>query len=342
MSENNITKNQNGLSLIELMIAMVLGLILTGGIINIFLGAKSTYAQQDALAQVQENARFALEFIARDVRMAGYGGCSNKMSVANTLSGSGVSGLFSGFKNGLEGYDGTGSTLPSTLSAALSGTDVIVIHSLKTDDSLVVEKHVASGNSATIHLTSSHSIPAGTVLAMVDANCTSMGVFMYSKASGSGKSKIVVHNTGGTYNNVSNCTKQLKGDFDCSDTSLAQSGSYTPGSGVYELSSAAYYLKNNPSGVPSLYRIGFGGNLAAASNIEEEIVEGISDMQITFGETTATGDKIQYKTANSVTDWQQVKVAKVVLTAQSLINIDGTPLVRDFVQTIAVRNREAL
>lgn len=63
---------QQGLSLIELMIAMLLGLVLMTGVINIFLSSSQTYRLQDALFRVQETSRFALEIMKTDLRSSGF------------------------------------------------------------------------------------------------------------------------------------------------------------------------------------------------------------------------------------------------------------------------------
>lgn len=63
---------QTGFSIIELMISLVLGLLLMTGVIQVFLSSRQTYATNEAIARQQENGRFALEFIARSARMAGY------------------------------------------------------------------------------------------------------------------------------------------------------------------------------------------------------------------------------------------------------------------------------
>ncbi|MGI0120412.1 PilW family protein [Zooshikella sp. RANM57] len=65
-------KRQIGLSLIELMIALVLGLFLLAGILQVFLGSSQTYRLTGDLSRVQENERFALDVLARDIRVAGY------------------------------------------------------------------------------------------------------------------------------------------------------------------------------------------------------------------------------------------------------------------------------
>lgn len=74
-------RRQGGLTLIEIMVAMVVSLILIAGVIQIFVGTRQTYRFQDALARVQENGRFAAEAISRDVRLAGFVGCTTLISV---------------------------------------------------------------------------------------------------------------------------------------------------------------------------------------------------------------------------------------------------------------------
>lgn len=64
-------RHQHGLSLIELLVAMGLGLILVLGIGTVYLGSRQTYRMQEANARVQETGRFALEVIGRSLRQAG-------------------------------------------------------------------------------------------------------------------------------------------------------------------------------------------------------------------------------------------------------------------------------
>jgi type IV pilus assembly protein PilW len=66
---------QTGLSLIEIMIALLIGAFLIGGVLQIFIGSKQTYRMQENLSRLQENGRFAMDFIGRDVRMTSYWGC---------------------------------------------------------------------------------------------------------------------------------------------------------------------------------------------------------------------------------------------------------------------------
>ncbi|MEX0731791.1 MAG: PilW family protein [Aquisalimonadaceae bacterium] len=70
-------RKQSGLSLVELMVAVVLGLLLMTGIFSVFLASKQTYRLSDAVSRMQENGRFALEMLASDIRMAGHQGCAD-------------------------------------------------------------------------------------------------------------------------------------------------------------------------------------------------------------------------------------------------------------------------
>ncbi len=69
---NDRYSRQRGFGLIEIMIALVVGLILTAGVIQIFAANKQTYRMLDAEGGVQENLRFGMEILGRYLRIAGY------------------------------------------------------------------------------------------------------------------------------------------------------------------------------------------------------------------------------------------------------------------------------
>lgn len=77
-------KRQAGFNLIELMIAMVLGLIVSLGITQVFLSAKNTYVSQDAAAGIQEDARFVLSKMLQEIRMVGMFGCLQTITPPTT------------------------------------------------------------------------------------------------------------------------------------------------------------------------------------------------------------------------------------------------------------------
>jgi type IV pilus assembly protein PilW len=62
---------QRGVTLLELMVAMLLGLLVSGGIVALFSATSRTNQVQTALSRVQENGRFAMGRMEADLRMAG-------------------------------------------------------------------------------------------------------------------------------------------------------------------------------------------------------------------------------------------------------------------------------
>lgn len=66
-----------GFSLLEIMIALTLGLLLSIGIMTLFSGTSRTNKMQDGLARLQENGRFAVMRMTQDLRMTGAQYCSN-------------------------------------------------------------------------------------------------------------------------------------------------------------------------------------------------------------------------------------------------------------------------
>lgn len=78
------TQRVSGFGLIELMIAMVLGLIVIGAAFAIFMSSQRTYRSNEDLSRIQESARVAFELMSRDIRAAGGSACSNFSVVEGT------------------------------------------------------------------------------------------------------------------------------------------------------------------------------------------------------------------------------------------------------------------
>lgn len=75
MSSLVASRLQRGFGLVELMVAMTLGLILVLGVSQIFIAGKQSFVVQQHTAALQENARFLLNRISRDLRQTGMFGC---------------------------------------------------------------------------------------------------------------------------------------------------------------------------------------------------------------------------------------------------------------------------
>ena len=79
-----LKQNQKGFTLIEVLVAVALGLLLSIGILSLFSGTSKTNKIQDGLARLQENGRFAVSRIESDLRMSGGQVCSNSTGNATT------------------------------------------------------------------------------------------------------------------------------------------------------------------------------------------------------------------------------------------------------------------
>lgn len=69
-----VAGHQAGMTLVELLVAMTIGLFLIGGALYVYSQSRNSYQAGDSLARLQESARFALDTLEPDVRLAGYWG----------------------------------------------------------------------------------------------------------------------------------------------------------------------------------------------------------------------------------------------------------------------------
>jgi type IV pilus assembly protein PilW len=77
--------NQRGFSLVELMVAVTLGFIVVAAVGYLYLGSRQSFRNTENMSRMQESARYALDTMARDVRMAGSLGCTSLVEAAPTL-----------------------------------------------------------------------------------------------------------------------------------------------------------------------------------------------------------------------------------------------------------------
>src|SRR2546430_2076111 len=66
-----------GLTLVELLVAMTIGLVLIIGATQVYVDSSKAYGINEATARLQENARYALSVLEPDIRMSGYWGLTN-------------------------------------------------------------------------------------------------------------------------------------------------------------------------------------------------------------------------------------------------------------------------
>lgn len=354
-----VRARQRGLTLVEIMVAMVLGLILTAGVVQVFLGSKNTYRVNEALSRLQEEGRMALELLSRDVRMAGYSGCSRYGPVTNTLNN--TTNLAYDFTVGIMGYDDVPATLPTALSvlnpAPNPGTDVIVVRrhadnpvrvvinnssaQLFAED-LSVEEDACSNGTDRVS-----GICQGDILMVSD--CQKSRVFQAGNIQ-------VTNNCNST--DCLNITHPASGDpgnaiSSWGGASAPEDEQFGDDSEIVKVASYAYYVADNADGIPSLYR---QDGLSAAI----ELAQGVEDLQVLYGVDSSPGDVTQsadsYVAAGSVSNWENVISTRVHLLMRTLddnmaearqtyryvgadVDADDRRIRKEFTALVTLRNR---
>ena len=300
MSTKNLSsiwhRCQRGFSLVELMVAMTLGLIILGAVGYLYLGSRQTFRTTDAIARIQENARYALQIVAHDVRMAGYVGCVNlSAGTTNTTATPTLAPALTA-ANAITGLD-TGAGAASFGGIVRPAGDAIsVMGAFGADVNLLVPVTGTANLKVTVN---SLNFAAGDVL--VVGSCGSADIFGATTVSASSGIITIAHGS------ANNTTPILKGTYDT--TAL-----------VMKLEQYTYFIGTNPSGGRSLYR-----NSLSEGTVE--VADNVWDMQILYGVDT-NGDGSAdgaYIPAGSVTNWSQVVSARISLLLVSQDNVLSTP-----------------
>jgi type IV pilus assembly protein PilW len=329
-----------GFTLIELMIAMLLGLIVVGGVSSIFLANQQTYRSNEALSEVQDGARVAFELLARDIRVAGLSGCNTTSGrVANTVNGAGTS-WFLNWNNALIGYDDA-STDPSLSTLTGAGSPVAKtssVHILTTGSVDTAVAATQGNNPAEVKITQpTTQLNVGDVVVVCDYDHSTI---LQITGPNGGFTDHFNHDAGGNAS-PGNCSKGMGYPTVC--TSNGNAYTFPPNSQIAKLNAHVWYIGNNPVGGKSLYRLavvnqsGTGGSTVA--QVPQEMVRNVTNMQIKYLQPP---NPTKFDVAANMTNWATVDSAQVTLTLQSTFQSAGTngqPLVRTFTSTATVRNR---
>lgn len=357
-----------GFTLVEIMVALAISSILLLGVVEIFSTSKRSHKVNEALARVQENARFAMESLLTDLRKAGYVGCSP--NVNNFVNDSGENADLFNITNATGGWEYVGADtfpggaaydidspinasavitewnskasgdLPAGLAGrVVAGTDVIVLKWVEP----IPGVHATNTNikSVKIGTTVPHGIAAGTLVVIGD--CRQADAFL----------------TVATADKVLN-RGQANGKVPPGNTDASADWSKSWGVNAQLMAgfSQVYFVGIGAGGGPALFTASYQDGTDAISY--SEIAEGIENMQILYGaDTSGDGVLDSYQTAENVSHAQVVSV-KVGIVARSedeprktansraldVLGIDvNTPADRHlryvFTSTVKIRNKGA-
>ena len=307
-----------GLTIIELLVAIALGAILLSGAIQLFVNNRATYELTTDMARLQENARFALQAMVSDIRMAGHSGCVNDLARVSNNTGF-TSGELADPTTGLEGIDagaaswspsGYGGGVFSPVAGFLANADALTVRYL------VGERADADGD-AVLDMEVTNSVYSGNLNITVGNNTIGLATTAVAGISDCGG--VDVFTVGGVGGNTITANG-LSRAYDPINKAL-----------VGRFVAARYFLRNNAEGVPSLFRVGFNtapGSLSTEEPLanQEELVDGVQSMQILYG-VDANGDSVpdQFLAAGAAglttrNDWLSVVSVRIALLMRT---VDG-------------------
>ncbi|WP_205343179.1 prepilin-type N-terminal cleavage/methylation domain-containing protein [Denitrificimonas caeni] len=310
-----LQRSNTGFALIELMIAMTLGLVLIGAATGIMLSNTQSFRSNKSLAQIQDSARLGFELMARDIRQAGSIPCGNDINLTNiVIDNPWYLDWPAGSKGQLIGYAGTSITTPSGLTNRVAGTEALSI--------LYVDN---VGSSVELTAAGTHIY----TLNKVNNNFKSDDVVVVCDAKNGTLFKAKVENKS------SKMTVAAASQFNSSTLP----GIFEKHSVMGKLKSRAWYIGTNQQGGRSLYLAELNGSKLDII----EIAAGVSDLKLLY----RLNDTADFKTTAEINDhWPQVNAIEVSLellgqeqNVSTNHNTDSGRFKRSFTSIVALRNR---
>jgi type IV pilus assembly protein PilW len=324
----NHQRRQGGMSLIELMVALALSATLMAGVVGVFVTMFQADRSQESVSRIQESGRFALNFLAQDLRMAGYLGCSSALDpseINNTLNGPPASfqpdraiqgweadSSDPGVTNNSVKNEAVGNTATSGWSTsggnvldstrALPGTDIFRVWGADPDLEATIT-FMSGGANTVVRIPNTVTINNGEILLLSDCEKADW---------------------------VQACTTSVvSGSLQLNFTASCSPGNITSlplvsdvGSTVMRMAGTVYYVgkrDNLATNPPALFRRTL--STTGAAGTPEELVEGVEDMQILYGENTNDDNNSaadRFVPADQVTTWSNVVSVRITLLVQSL------------------------
>jgi type IV pilus assembly protein PilW len=296
-------KTTSGFSLVEVMVSVTLGIILSIAIIAVYIAQKNIYRTNVSQASIQSAENAISELITPTIRSTGFCGCSTILQALSNLHTGGPPplGTLGSTPSMVMGYAFTANPIVITqdyagnstnannwspgLDASLIGSvgttsDVLIVLGAVPESAPVGVTTFTSGSSSLI-LQSSTGITSGQFGAISD--CLKASVFTITSVSGN----TITHDVGSGA--LANSSGALLVD-------------YPVGAQFVALLQTAFFVANTPNGQSSLVRATL--NTSGTWSIQS-IIPGVQVMKVLYG-VGSNGLPTQYVSANAVTNWGQI------------------------------------
>nr|WP_199065675.1 PilW family protein [Chromobacterium sp. ASV5] len=294
---------QAGFSLVELMVAVTIGLLLLSALVGVMVAGRQNYSTGSGQGTLQNVGATVANQIAQSARSAGFYGCSSASTVDSQITATGVLGNFSlpvtGYgaqvasstlnltPNG--GNDSTASHWSPALDGSLlgqvqPGSDVLVFAGQTSGSAPLWVSADAAQGATTLQTQSASGVAAGNFLAV--SNCAQA---MLTQLSG-------IAAASGSY------TLTLAAGLD---------SKYAQGAVAAPIAQVAYFVGQAPGAQSALYQGVYDGT--ANSWTFTPLAPGVDTMQVLYGIGGSPGQTTQYVSAGQVANWSQVNSLRIAL-----------------------------
>jgi type IV pilus assembly protein PilW len=306
--------------MVELMVAITLGLLLTGAVISVFIGSRTAYQQTSGVGEMSDSGRFALNLIGESVRSAGNLACNSAMSATSqTLLG--INLFASNFGQGIAGFEAIGTgpggaialpavpvagapnnwnpnldpamtgAIPGPLGLPVQGSDVLVVRSSVPRVAPVYTTADVAPGAVNVFVTTLPPPPANVITATqyaAIADCTKSVIFQVAAVANGAPANV-----------------NLNGALPIG---------FSAGALVTPLTTTVYYIGTGSDGDSSLWRLEQVNGPAFAA--PEELVPDVENMQVLYGiDPAGTQTAAAYVTADQVGATNVVSIQVALLVA---------------------------
>ncbi len=332
-----------GVTLIELMVALVLGLIVSGAALTLFTTNRKTYTASESLGRIQESQRTAFELMSRDVREGAGNACEKGLDIANVVNNP-TTNWYTDFTGGIKGYGGAtnfvsgGPVFGTTKFSRVNGTDAIELKSSVSSGLAIVTMPGHTSSDIKVN-DPSNDLQDGDIA--MACNFDHAAIFQITNVN---TGVNVVHNNGtGT---PGNCSKGLGYPTDCSGANgnAYDFGDHQPAV-LAKLRATRWYIGYNGrtyNGQPSrsLYYSTVKNTAGTLTVVNNEITQGVRDMQLTYLVQGAS----TYVDASAITtaaDWGKVVAVNIsmAMEGEDKVSTNQAVLQRDLQHIVTLRNR---
>ncbi len=327
-------KRHQGFSLVELMVAIAIGLVILAGVITVFIAQRQVYGTATAQASIQNSENAIAAIVGPAVRGAGFTGCGS-FATAGTIINTSAGSLPYNFSSPLFGYDATASmsglnaagdsntgdwspALDSSLTGLPeAGSDVLAVGG-ELPGTIPVPVTNIVGNSGQLTIQSqpfaspsTATVQPGMIGAVSDC-AKSISFVIFSQAGANSNNLIIHHDQGSGVG---------------SNKQAGFAPNFPQGSQFVLLQQEVFYVGQGPGGQSALYGAvmmcgqwqslavlstgcskGNGNNSGASA--PQPLVPGVDNMQILYG-IGSGGATQEWVPASQVTNWSQVYAVRM-------------------------------